>query len=310
MQGRCDVVSALVGAFDKEENSRIQTRQYTLQAIRQLSSHPAMVSSSLRSLPEMDHSILPTSAPTPPSVSNAATAVSPPSSPSFLLRVSVFLVLAAFSLWANFEASKGFEIAVINAASDTHAARRFHLLFVSNGRAARLVLSSSDFVERVLYPDDSFPRKPVGRVTLYMAALDLNETVLVSRGRRPGEFVVRMSQAVMGESDVQVSVASAVQRGMARVWLWDGRGRAPRSLLDAMVDYLTVSTGLVSPRMRRNDDSAALNAAPCWAEQDRLCVARMNRAMQEEWNESKLEDACGLPSESCARSSYSSFETV
>ncbi|RWW76136.1 hypothetical protein BHE74_00015800 [Ensete ventricosum] len=244
----------------------------------------------------MDHSILPNSAPTPPSDSNAATLASPPSSPSFLLRVSVFLVLAAFSLWANFEASKGFEIAVLNAASDTHAARRFHLLFVSNGRAARLVLSSSDFVERVLYPDDSFPRKPVGRVTLYMAAVDLNETVLVSRGHRPGEFVVRVNQAVMGETDVRVSVASAVQRGMARVWLWDGRGRAPRSLLDAMVDYLTVSS--------------ALNAAPCWAEQDRLCVARMNRAMQEEWNDSKLEDACNLPSEACARSSYSSFETV
>ncbi|CAL9058693.1 uncharacterized protein LOC135651867 [Musa acuminata AAA Group] len=229
----------------------------------------------------MDEPLLPTSAPkTAPPASTA-------SYPSFLRRLRIFLVLAACALWANYEASKGFDITVLHGASRSPAARRFGLLFVSNGRAARLVLSSSDLVQRVLYPDDSFPRKPVRRITLFLADENLNETVVVSHGRHPGEFVVQLSPAVMKAADVQMSVASALQRGVARVWLWDGRGQAPRRLLDAMVEYLTT----------QNNASATLRTNSCCAAGEQLRVARVNRAMQEEWDDRMLEDVCGSPSE-------------
>ncbi|CAL9099771.1 unnamed protein product [Musa textilis] len=120
-----------------------------------------------------------------------------------------------------------------------------------------------------------------------MADEDLNDTVVVSHGRHPGEFVVRMSPTVMEATDVQMSVASALQRGVARVWLWDGRGQAPRSLLDAMVEYLTT----------QNNASATLSTTSCCAAAEQLRVARVNRAMQEEWNDRMLEDACGSPPE-------------
>ncbi|RZR71471.1 hypothetical protein BHM03_00005372 [Ensete ventricosum] len=229
----------------------------------------------------MDEPLLPTSA--PKTASPASTA----SYPSFLRRLRIFLVLAACALWANYEASKGFDITVLPGASRSPAALRFGLLFVSNGRAARLVLSSSDLVQRVLYPDDSFPRKPVRRITLFLADENLKETVVVSHGRRPGEFVVQMSPAVMEATDLQISVASALQRGVARVWLWDGRGQAPRSLLDAMVECLTT----------RNNAGATLSTTSCCAAADQLRLARVNRAMKEEWNDRMLEDVCGSPSE-------------
>ncbi|CAL9121083.1 unnamed protein product, partial [Musa acuminata var. zebrina] len=236
----------------------------------------------------------------PNTVPNSRPPPAKSSNPNILVGLTIFLVVAAFSLLANYEAAKGFQIVVVNAALHTHAGRRFDLLFVSNDRATRLVVASSNLVQRILYPDDSFPRKPVDRVTLYMAGEDLDSTVAVRGGRSAGEFVVRMSPAVMEAADVKAAVAEAVQRGMARVWLWDGRGEAPRSLLDAMAEYVAMSSGMASPSIRpRNTSVSPLNAS-CWEDDDHVrlasflnyCdakhhgfVARLNRAMHEEWTE-------------------------
>ncbi|XP_065025917.1 uncharacterized protein LOC135650475 [Musa acuminata AAA Group] len=236
----------------------------------------------------------------PNTVPNSRPPPAKSSNPNILVGLTIFLVVAAFSLLANYEAAKGFQIVVVNAALHTHAGRRFDLLFVSNDRATRLVVASSNLVQRILYPDDSFPRKPVDRVTLYMAGEDLDSTVAVRGGRSAGEFVVRMSPAVMEAADVKAAVAEAVQRGMARVWLWDGRGEAPRSLLDAMAEYVAMSSGMASPSIRPRNTSISPFNASCWEDDDHVrlasflnyCdakhhgfVARLNRAMQEEWTE-------------------------
>ncbi|CAL9099773.1 unnamed protein product [Musa textilis] len=119
----------------------------------------------------MEHPLL---ANPPTTVPNSRPPPAKSSNPNILVGLTIFLVVAAFSLLANYEAAKGFQIVVVNAALQTRAGRRFDLLFVSNGRATRLVVASSNLVQRILYPDDSFPRKPVDRVTLYMAGEDLD----------------------------------------------------------------------------------------------------------------------------------------
>ncbi|RWW62492.1 hypothetical protein BHE74_00030373, partial [Ensete ventricosum] len=244
----------------------------------------------------------------PTTVPNSRPPPAKSSNPNILVGLTIFLVVAALSMLANYEAAKGFQIVVVNAALRTHAGRRFDLLFVANGRATRLVVASSNLVRRVLYPDDSFPRKPVDRVTLYVAGEDVDGTVAVRGGRSASDFVVRMSPAVMEAADVKAAVAAAVQRGMARVWLWDGRGEAPRSLLDAMAEYVAMSSGMASPSIRPRNTSVSPFNASCWEDDDHVrlasflhyCnakhhgfVARLNRAMREEWTEDTFSAALG-----------------
>ncbi|KAG6480461.1 hypothetical protein ZIOFF_063961 [Zingiber officinale] len=236
----------------------------------------------------MDQPLLPTSSPPPLPADGSS---------SFLLRLLLLLAVAAFSLWGNHEASKGIQITVLSAAASSSSssphARRFDLLFVVNGRAARLVDSAADSVQRALYPDASFPRKLVERVTLALAppvAAD-DGTVAVGRGRREGEFVVEVKPRVMEAADVREAVGRALRRGVARVWLWDGRGRAPTRVLAALEDYLATSSrdalrGVRASQSR--NDSAGTGAA----EEDSMCVARLNRAMKEEWNDRMLIEAC------------------
>ncbi|XP_008782150.2 uncharacterized protein LOC103701759 [Phoenix dactylifera] len=263
----------------------------------------------------MEQAFIPKTIPTPTNlpfimVSNSTNApAASPSTLALLIRLVAFLSLAAASMWANYEAAKGFEITILSADTHTAAGRHFNLMFVSNGRASRLILNSSDFIERVLYPSELYPRKPVRRVTLQLAIQNLNEFVSVSSGRRPGDFVILVSPSVMAEANVQISMASAVQRGMAQVWLWNGRGGAPPSLLNAMAEYLTMAARLIH-HLKPNDFSIASKTS-CWGdrsyiddarflqyceEQRHGFIARLNRAMQGQWDEHMVDSALGSPS--------------
>ncbi|KAG6503055.1 hypothetical protein ZIOFF_035344 [Zingiber officinale] len=61
---------------------------------------------------------------------------------------------------------------------------------------------------------------------------------------------------------------AAVRRGMARMWLWDGQGKASRWLLDAMVEHLsplaTGNTGVL------DTSRATFYSNSCWAEEVQL----------------------------------------
>ncbi|KAG1330497.1 hypothetical protein COCNU_02G004650 [Cocos nucifera] len=265
---------------------------------------------------QMDQALLPKAIHTPTNLpsttvtnsSNTSSAASP-STLALLIRLVAFLSLAVVSMWANYEASKGFEITILSADTHTATGRRFNLMFVSNGRAARLILSSSDFIERMLYPSELYPRKPVRRITLQLAVQNFAESVSVRPGRLPGDFVILVSPSVMAETNVHISVASAVQRGMAQVWLWNGQGGAPRSLLDSMAEYLTMPA---RPRhhSKHKDFSITTNTS-CWDDRSDIdvarflqyCeerrhgfVARLNRAMQGQWDENMVDYALGSPS--------------
>ncbi|XP_042437261.1 uncharacterized protein LOC122023262 [Zingiber officinale] len=242
----------------------------------------------------MEQPLLVSSSPAPPSPASD-------DSPGFLIRLLLLVAVAAFSLWANYEASKGFQVTVLNNAAAAAAAasvssspptRRFDLLFVANGRAA-------DSVQRALYPDASFPRKPVERVTLSMApavAADQGDcvrevTVAVRRGRREGEFAVELRPRVMEAADVAEAVGGAVRRGVARVWLWDGQGRAPKRVLAALEDYLATSSA-DALRGALASQSGNHSAATVLPQEDFVCVARLNRAMKDAWDDRMLTEAC------------------
>ncbi|XP_072968172.1 uncharacterized protein [Typha angustifolia] len=218
------------------------------------------------------------------------------STTKILLRLSAVVAIAAVSLWANYEASKGFELSIVNAAGvDSHAGRRFDLMFVSNGEADRIVYRASQFVENALYPDESYPRKPVGRVKLHFAGRDLDTVVDVIAGSDVGDFVIYLSPSLMSAPNAATALAAAMHRGVARVWLWNGRGTAPGEVIDAMVEYLAVAAGFPPTLKTVGCD------VTCWSEgllrdcESRRSgfVAELNRGMRERWTEDATDGELG-----------------
>ncbi|KAF8716389.1 hypothetical protein HU200_026359 [Digitaria exilis] len=246
----------------------------------------------------------------------APSSSSSPSTQSIVLRVVAVIAVACASLFAQHEASKGFGINVVSAASTrssvADAGRRFDLFFVSNGRAERILHYASRGVERALFPDASFPRKQVRRVTVRMAGHNLTagDAATVDATAAPGEYVISLSPALVSRTgDHDAAVAAAVRRAVARMWLWDGRGAAPARVTEAMVEYLaSVASG---------DEATAAAATPLSSspvddgEEERRCmsarflrhlerqregfVARLNRAMRDRWSDAAVDAALGAP---------------
>ncbi|OAY64711.1 hypothetical protein ACMD2_27395 [Ananas comosus] len=237
-----------------------------------------------------------------------------PFAPTTFARVVTILALAAVTLWANYEASKGFQLTVVPAAARSLPAHRFNLMFVSNGRAARLVLNASNFVERALYPTELFPRKKIYRVTLRLAEENFTNTVSVvsQKACGPKEFTVSVSPSIVAEAEgrrMNELVASAVLRGMAHVWLQDGQGAAPRPLVDGMAEYLLMKSGL--PSYHNISAPNYMPRAMCWTDRSYVAVAgflqfcedrrrgfvaRLNRAMRKRWDDGMVDEALQVPS--------------
>ncbi|XP_068664926.1 uncharacterized protein [Aristolochia californica] len=233
-------------------------------------------------------------------------------------RLLSVLLIGSVSIWAQYEASRGFDITIVNDAHGTPSARRFDLLFVSNDKATRIILNTSNFVEQILYSGGDtheevivLPTKPVDRVILRLVQMSSSSdrvSVVVSPGKKAGEFVIGINSAIMEEKNPNVAMVAAVQRGMARVWLWNGRKGVPRSLLEGMVEYIASLAG-ISP----SPESARLmrhGSGSCWTEDDpaavaqflRFCeakrrgfFARLNRAMKEDWEPRMMDEALGIP---------------
>ncbi|AQK88823.1 uncharacterized protein LOC100383588 [Zea mays] len=235
---------------------------------------------------------------------------SSPSTRSIVLRIAAVLAVACASLLAQHEASKGFAVAVANdAARGSAAARRFDLHLASNGRAERALLRASRAVERALFPDASFPRRQVRRVTVRMAARNLTAGAGATvRAAAPGEYVVSLSPGLVASSSASANdaaVAAALRRAVARMWLWDGRGAAPARVTEAMVDYLAGAAG--------DDEAAAAaeDAHGCGTFSARLLrrlearregfVARLNRAMKDRWSDAAVDAALGAPARLACR---------
>ncbi|KAE8663698.1 Carbohydrate-binding X8 domain superfamily protein, putative isoform 1 [Hibiscus syriacus] len=166
---------------------------------------------------------------------------------SIICRLLLVILIGTISVWANHEASKGFEVTIVNNPADnvSPAGRRFHLFYVSNDEATRIILNTSAVVENVLYPNQPhLTKKPTHHVVLQLAAAGYNPStnkigvVNMSKGNE-SVYVISLSPSIMEESNVKYSVISAIQRAMARIWLWDGESSAaPPWLIDGMVEYI------------------------------------------------------------------------
>jgi len=239
-------------------------------------------------------------------------ASSSPSTQSVVFRVVAVIAIACASLFAQHEAAKGFGIDVVSAGAQRggDAGRRFDLFFVSNGRAERILQYASRGVERALFPDASFPRKHVRRVTVRMAGHNLTAGATVDAAAAPGEYVISLSPALVSGTGSSAAaadaVAAAVRRAVARMWLWDGRGAAPARVTEAMVEYLASAAA--------GDAAAEVEATPLSSSSGdggRRCmsarflrhlerqredfVARLNRAMRDRWSDAAVDAALGAP---------------
>ncbi|KAG5544763.1 hypothetical protein RHGRI_017266 [Rhododendron griersonianum] len=237
------------------------------------------------------------------------------SNSKILLRLFSVAVVGILSLWANQEASRGFEIHIENRApTDSVASRRFQLMYVSNDRATRLVLGTSKFVEAILYPISSISqpnKEEVNRVTLRLAGRNLTHTVTVDSFKEH-EFVINLSPSILElETDFDHAMLRAVQQGMARVWLHDNN--APKSLLNGMVEYISRLAGLGAVVGGfSGDGDLAESGDSCWMDEDPVAVAhflsyceekrrgfiqQLNLAMKGRWNDRTVDDALGMPAQ-------------
>ncbi|KAG8659843.1 hypothetical protein MANES_02G084700v8 [Manihot esculenta] len=205
-----------------------------------------------------------------------------------ILRLFTIFSIGVISIWANYEASKGFGITIINDISDFPAGKRFTLLYMSNDKATRLIQSSSSFVENILYPNISYPKKKVNHVTLRLSSSNLPKLVTV---------------------ETSTNDESMALQGMSRIWLWDGKGKdkGPPWLLDGLVEYIKTVAG--------SGPMTALGAWElpefgefCLGDRDPRAVAkflgqcerqskgfiqRLNRGLKNEWDDRTVENALG-----------------
>jgi len=242
-------------------------------------------------------------------------ASSSPSTQSVVFRVVAVIAIACASLFAQHEAAKGFGIDVVSAGAQRSgdAGRRFDLFFVSNGRAERILQYASRGVERALFPDASFPRKHVRRVTVRMAGHNLTAGATVDASAAPGEYVISLSPALVSGTATGTAaadaVAAAVRRAVARMWLWDGRGAAPARVTEAMVEYLASAAAgdaaaaaevAATPLSSSASDDGGRRCMSArflghLERQRQGFVARLNRAMRDRWSDAAVDAALGAP---------------
>ncbi|XP_075498034.1 LOW QUALITY PROTEIN: uncharacterized protein LOC142536410 [Primulina tabacum] len=236
------------------------------------------------------------------------------SSFSITFRISFIALLALVSLWANHEAYRGFSVTVINEAGETIAGKRFHLFYVSNDEATRILIKASKAVETFLYTDnDMDSKKEVARVIFKLKGSNSSDEVVVD-SERVHEFVLNISPSILEGTDFKRGMFLAVQQGVARVWLWDGQGQSPKYLINGIVEYITNNLdgfGRLPPSL---EEAAPLqkgfSSAACWKSQDPRAVAeflkhcerhqpgfiaRLNRGMKYVWHDDMFGVALGLP---------------
>ncbi|TMW98924.1 hypothetical protein EJD97_003314 [Solanum chilense] len=229
---------------------------------------------------------------------------------SIILRLFMVIFVGLVSLWSNYEVSKGFSITIVNETiKGTIANKRFDLFYMSNDEATRLVLRTSKFVENILYPVNHQHeiKKQVKHVIIQLSSRNLTSPVIVNND----EFVIHISPSILEGPDYKRDMFLALQEGMARIWLWDGQGNAPSSLVNGMVEYIT-SLASLSERVTLESESVKsvkLNRS-CWKSKDKKTIVkllnycegkkegfirRLNKEMKNVWHEKIIDDILGMP---------------
>ncbi|XP_057763785.1 uncharacterized protein LOC130985043 [Salvia miltiorrhiza] len=238
------------------------------------------------------------------------------SNSGIVFRLFLVAFIGVVSVWANHEASKGYAITVINESTNTFLATRFKVFYASNDEATRAAIKASSIIERFLFPDSDgeknhSTKKVIKSVVIRLVDRDLTGDVAVetdSSGDRD-RFVLSVSSRVLEGANFDREMALAIRRGVARVWLWDGAGDAPRNVVDGIVEYLVeICDDAAAPEVL---EPPAAAAAVCWDDSSNArsvaellrrgerrrpgFIGRLNRAMKDGWSDEKLGGALGLP---------------
>ncbi|XP_020522297.1 uncharacterized protein LOC18433742 isoform X2 [Amborella trichopoda] len=155
-------------------------------------------------------------------------------------RLAIVTFLAAISAWANYEATKALDISISIEDPLSFSGHRFHQLLASDDRAIRIALEASNFACRILSSD-----KPVSHVTIQLSSLDMahNEFIVRRDSTEGHDYTIVVNPLVMGVADPVRAVRAIMHRAMAWVWVWDGFGQAPQSLLAGIAEYVGIAAG-------------------------------------------------------------------
>lgn len=218
------------------------------------------------------------------------------SSSDIVFRFVCIILIGTISLYANYEASKGFAITIINDAGDSFAGKRFSHFYISDDKATRIVFYTSKFVENILYPSDHvhqhqsrFFKKQVDNVTLRLANQNMSTDIIVE-SRANYEYVLNLNPSIMENKNFNHAIVSAIQRGMARIWLWDGNGTIPESLTNGMIEYISdFRPELVNlDKSSSKSDTVAEMLVNC-VKQNSGFVRQLNQAMRDHWQDSTFD---------------------
>ncbi|KAL5582582.1 hypothetical protein UlMin_015024 [Ulmus minor] len=228
-----------------------------------------------------------------------------------IVRLLFFVFVATLSLWASLESSKGFEISIVNQVGDSPAGKRFALFYISNDKATRILLNTSNFVQNLLYNPNTTNTQKIKRVTLRLAACDSTNSVTVHlSSKEECSFIIDLSPQIMEASDVNNAVELAILRGMARVWLWDvGELRAPPEVLAGLVEYVVMAGGFCErvvklPECDRRrawheeKDARVVGGLLSYCEEiSEGFIQRLIGAIKDGWHDRMVDDALGIPAQ-------------
>ncbi|KAL3715185.1 hypothetical protein ACJRO7_006994 [Eucalyptus globulus] len=240
---------------------------------------------------------------------------------SIIYRLLSVFFIGLLSVWANLEASKGFELTVTNDATNSPAGKRFTQMYVSDDRATREVLRASSFIETLLYDNirgnqTTMTKKLVKHVVVRLARRNLRRKVTV-KAAGDHKFVMNLCPSLMEAKDVKYNMASAIHRGMARIWLYDGGSKPPLALLDGMVEYISILAGFGDTDYDGSVQGFQESAPNCWEDKTPKAVAhflnyceresggfirRLNEAMKEGWRDWTVDEALGMPAQHLCKS--------
>ncbi|KVH90109.1 Uncharacterized protein family, basic secretory protein [Cynara cardunculus var. scolymus] len=134
------------------------------------------------------------------------------------------------------------------------------------------------------------------------------------------EYIISLSPSVFMEtSKNDEAIVLAVLHGMARVWLWNGKGATPPVLLNGMVEYISSLAGFTVTQVWKSGGGATMwppeNNEICWKDRDprrvagflRYCdqskqaaggggevIRRLNQRMSNNWHDGMMDDAIGM----------------
>lgn len=232
-------------------------------------------------------------------------------------------------MWANYKASKTLEITIINNAKGSPLGQRFDLFYVSNDRAIRTVLDQSQLIENFLYPNtNNITKKHINRVTLRLASHRLASSATAvleenSGEKSTGDYVIDLCPSLLEGANYNRAIELAIRRAMIRIWLWDGESKAPISLIDGVVEYLSE----IKQSGGRDEFTGGIGLLPAicnhvwWEERDPISVARvlrfferrmngfiqrLNQAMIDRWHDWTVDDVLGMTSQQLCDSTYGS----